>query len=359
MPPDYLKPHRVCLDASTACQLRCPSCPTTTRTIKANLGSGTLKFYDFREFLQRNPHVSDIELSNWGELFINPDLLAILQYAHEQKVSLSAENGVNFNHASDEIIQALVKYGFQRMTISLDGVEQDTYVTYRRRGKVARVIENIRLLNKYKQQYASELPRLRWQFIAFGHNQQDITPARALASELNMEFYLKLSWGDLYTEVFSPVTDKELIRRETGLQVADRKEYAKRYEKHYSGATCHQLWLQPRINFDGRLLGCSINYWDDFGNVFDKGLNNCLSSDKMMRTKRVLLGQQEVDDDIPCKRCDILKERQAAGNWVNEKDLIIEHQRQSKPRFSMASIMYRLTYRLRHWLKNERNKRDR
>jgi MoaA/NifB/PqqE/SkfB family radical SAM enzyme len=354
MQPDYLQPHTVCLDASTACQLRCPSCPTTTRTIKTHLDSGTLKFTDFREFLQANPYVRHVELSNWGELFINPDLLSILQYAHEQGVSLSAENGVNFNHASDEIIRALVQYRFRSMTVSIDGIEQDTYVTYRRRGNVDRVIRNIRLLNQYKRQYASKLPRLRWQFIAFGHNQQDIAQARALAAELNMEFFLKLSWEDLYTETFSPVTDQELVRQESGLHVADREEYAARYDSHYAGSTCYQLWLQPRINFDGRLLGCAINYWSDFGNVYDKGLSSCLAGDKMVRTKRVLLGQQPVTDDIPCSHCQVFNERQATGNWVNEKDLIIEHQRLSGPDSGIAASLRQLTSRLRqllrHWL---------
>jgi MoaA/NifB/PqqE/SkfB family radical SAM enzyme len=314
--PDDLQPLSVGLDASTACQLRCPSCPTAAGTIRQNLRSGVLRFADFRDFLQANPFVMHVELSNWGEMFVNPELLPILRHAHEQGVRLSAHNGVNFNHAREDVIEALVQYRFQGMTISIDGVEQDTYAAYRVRGHVERVLHNIRLLNGHKKRLGSDWPKLRWQFVAFGHNQHEIARARALAAELDMEFFLKLSWDDFYAAPFSPVTDRKLIREESGLQVADRNEYAERYGNHYVAATCRQLWVQPHINFDGRLLGCCINHWDDFGNVFEQGLSECLACDKVARTKRVLLGHEKVSSDIPCSRCKVFDHRRKTGNWV-------------------------------------------
>jgi hypothetical protein len=113
------------------------------------------------------------------------------------------------------------------------------------------------------------------------------------------------------------------------LQVANREEYVARYNSNYAGPTCYQLWLQPRINFDGRLLGCSINYREDFGNVFEQGLTSCLVSEKMQRTKRVLMGQAPVTDDIPCSHCQVFADRQATGNWVRQEDLVADHLRMS------------------------------
>ena len=69
------------LDASTVCQLRCPSCSTAKGLIDGNLGSKTLKFEDFKKIVDRNPWVRGIELSNWGEIFLNRDLLKIAEYA--------------------------------------------------------------------------------------------------------------------------------------------------------------------------------------------------------------------------------------------------------------------------------------
>ena len=85
--------HRIRLEAATICQLACPSCPTTQGVIKAQIGAGFLKFDQFRRIVDDNPRISEIELSNWGEIFLNPDIERIIEYAYRRNVALSAWNG--------------------------------------------------------------------------------------------------------------------------------------------------------------------------------------------------------------------------------------------------------------------------
>lgn len=74
------------LDASTVCQLKCPVCPTGTGiTVDSPVGKGFLLFDHFRHFVDNNRRIRFIELSNYGEIFLNPELLDILKYAHEKK----------------------------------------------------------------------------------------------------------------------------------------------------------------------------------------------------------------------------------------------------------------------------------
>jgi hypothetical protein len=42
--------RRIVLEASSFCQLRCPSCPTTAGSIYPAIGSSFLRFEDFRKF---------------------------------------------------------------------------------------------------------------------------------------------------------------------------------------------------------------------------------------------------------------------------------------------------------------------
>src|SRR5213593_2982475 len=93
--------HRIRLEASTICQLACPSCPTTQGIVKAQIGAGFLKFDHFRRIVDENPWVCEIELSNWGEIFLNPEIERIMAYAYRHNVALSARNGANFNHVKD------------------------------------------------------------------------------------------------------------------------------------------------------------------------------------------------------------------------------------------------------------------
>jgi len=71
-----IRPKKIRIDASTVCQLRCPSCPTSSNANQPFLGRGFLKLNDFQKILDDNPWISEVELSNFGEIFLNPELLA-------------------------------------------------------------------------------------------------------------------------------------------------------------------------------------------------------------------------------------------------------------------------------------------
>jgi MoaA/NifB/PqqE/SkfB family radical SAM enzyme len=317
----FARPSHVRLDASTACQLGCPGCPTAAGSIARVFGTGWLTLSDFQRFVGRQPWIRHVELSNWGEIFLNPELIGILRYAARRHIALSAMNGVNLNHASTTALEALVKYGMRKLSCSIDGASQETYATYRVKGHFDQVIGNIRVINRFKAQYRSQWPHLHWQFVVFGHNEHEIETARALAAELNMKFSLKLSWDDLYGHSFSPVRTPEIIRNASGLGVADRQEYEARFKKSYIADTCHELWLSPQVNFDGRLLGCTLNHWGDFGNVFAEGLSACLSNPAMTRAKNMLLGLEKAEPGLPCSACPVYHARALHHDWINLREL--------------------------------------
>lgn len=352
-----IQPRRIRLEASTACQLKCPSCPTASGETGKRLGVGFLKFDDFKRIVDENTWVAHIELSNWGEIFLNKDLMKIMKYAYEHNVALYATNGVNLNTVKEDTLKALVKYKFRKMTCSIDGASQETYSLYRVKGDFDVVIDNIKTINKWKAKYRSSYPILKWQFVAFGHNEHEITKAREMAEKLNMKFYLKLSWGDLYTTAFSPVKDADLIRKETGLGAASREEYQKKYGVDYMTRNCClELWRGPQINHDGKVLGCCINYWDDYGNVFKEGLRESLNNEKINYARDMLMGKRGARADIPCTRCKVYAGRRKNNDWVTDKE--IEESYYSSRKYVMLENKFlgaQLTKRLAHsWHKGKK-----
>jgi MoaA/NifB/PqqE/SkfB family radical SAM enzyme len=306
-----IRPAKIRLEASSFCQLRCPSCPTTAKAIHPAVGSGFLKLGDFQRLLDENPWVKDIELSNYGEIFLNPDLLEIMKYADERDVALRAENGANLNHVREDVLDGLVKYRFRSITCSIDGASSETYERYRVRGNFKNVIENIRRINALKPQYRSAYPKLSWQFVVFGHNEHEIPRAKELAAELGMRFKLKLSWDP----DFSPVRNHERVRREAG--AATRAEYRQRRGVDYMQRICDQLWDRPQINWDGKILGCCRNFWGDFGgNAFTDGLFNSINNEKIRYARNMLLGRKPERQDIPCTTCEIYLGMKAGGKWL-------------------------------------------
>jgi hypothetical protein len=50
-------------------------------------------------------------------------------------------------------------------------------------------------------------------------------------------------------------------------------------------------------------LGCCVNKWVALGNVFENGLTNCLQSKQFIELKRVLKGELNVNEKMPCFFC--------------------------------------------------------
>ena len=320
--PSRVLPRHIRLDAATACQLKCPACPTASGETGKRLGVGFLTVSDFKAIVDRNRWVSAIELSNWGEIFLNKDLPEIIRYAYERNVALYASNGVNLNTASEEALEALVRYKVRHLTCSIDGATQETYARYRVRGNLENVLANIRRINFWKGQYRSAHPRLTWQYVAFGHNEHEIGKARELAGDLGMDFYVKLSWGDLFTEPFSPVRDEKLIRRESALGVASREEFRQVYDRApFERKCCVELWTRPQVNVDGRVLGCSINYWADFGNAFRNGLEAAINSESLVYARAMLMGKAPAREGIACTTCSVYHGLRQTGHWIKGEDV--------------------------------------
>jgi len=271
-------PNNLRIEASSKCQLHCSGCCTGDGSNRA----GSV---------------------GWGEMFLNPDLTKIMEYAFLKKIRLTANNGTNLNNTTEQMIEGLVKYRSHSFRVSIDGATNPTYQTFRRGGNLEKVIRNIERVNHYKSVYHSKFPIMTWVFILFDHNVHEVPLAREMASKLNMGFMTAVN----FDESLPPIEDKERAQIECDSGIATREDFKERtgveFWRHY--APCSQLWEQPQINWDGKLLGCCANRFGDFGNVFESGLDTCLRSEKYLYAIEMLHGRRESRDDIPCVKCGI------------------------------------------------------
>lgn len=285
-----IEPTKARLEASTACQLRCPACPTTRGDVGRNLGTGLLKPDDFAEFLRLNPALRSIELSNYGEVFLNPDLIELLRLAYERDVRITFSNGVNINRVSEDVLEALVLYQVHHITCSIDGATQETYAQYRVGGSLSSVLTNLERLLDIKRRNNSDKPYLTWQFVIFEHNRHELEEARKLALAFDMKFVTKNDWR------------------------APKAESNHTFTFH---SPCLQLWESPQVNWDGRLLGCCVNCWQDFGgSAFESPLAELVNQESVAYARKMLRGEAEARPEIPCTRCGRYKKMLAGGDFV-------------------------------------------
>lgn len=304
----YCRPKRVCLDICTLCQLNCRDCYMRTRQIGAHtwpaptVGRGYLRFEQFKKFLDDNDFVTEIELANCGEMFLNPDLEKMMQYAFEKHVKLMAWTGVNMNTVSDRVLEALVKYAFVGLNVSIDGASDDVYCLYRRGGHFTTVINNIKKVLEYKKKYQATLPIIHWNYIVMDCTQdiREIRQAKKMAAELGIDILFRKT----YVDTFVP-DDPEAIERETGLvyRNVDLDNVAKRFNYAFPSTYCIQSFTMPRINWDGRLFGCCCNNDGWNINVFEMGLEKALSLPEVQYARQMLMNRVPVRPGGPCATC--------------------------------------------------------
>lgn len=308
---DKRLPHGIRLEASTLCQLNCKSCYMRIND-NGTMGKGYLKFENFKKLVDTSPYIQQIELANSGEIFLNPDLKSIIEYAHTKNVSLCAYGGCNFNDVSDDILRCLVNNEFAGLTISIDGASQSTYSAYRRNGNIDQVFDNLKKLIAIKKEQNSKYPRIVWQYIIMESSESDIVKAKEIAKTLGIPIFFKITWDQSYVP-----NNPNMIKKETGLDCITLQDYTDQHEESYL-SSCWELFEYPAINWDGRLLGCCRVYQDDFGiNVFDVGLEKALKSPQYKMAQKYLMNDIEIPQNtknIPCLHCPEL-------HFIKNKDI--------------------------------------
>ena len=173
---------------------------------------------------------------------------------------------------------------------------------------------------------------LRWQFVLFEHNKHELEAANSIANKLKMEFSIKLSWDKkLATKLDERGTIFSKSKRDSSTyQLHGTTEKLKAIiqelehkQKQFLKKICMQLWLQPQINWDGKILGCCVNYWGDYGNVFDfPDLFTAFGNDKIVYARRMSAGQVPKKEGIPCTACHHFKKRRREKDWITLSELI-------------------------------------
>ena len=312
-------PTSIRLDACTLCQLKCPACFRQTNPEYSKfIGEGYLKFKDFKKLVDENEFIKIIELSNSGEIFLNPELVDIIKYAYEKNIKLTAYNGVNLNYLTDEQADALVKYKFEGMTLSIDGASQETYKIYRVGGDYNQVINNIKKIIDLKVKYHTKYPEIIWKFIVFGHNEHEIPKAKEEAKKLGVD---KIEFSANYDKNYSPVKNIEFVKKETGIEHLDiNTNYIVRLKEYFNGRTCwffcKFLW-EPQINWNGEILGCCYKYVKKYfgGNIFKDGLLEALNNPQMIYAKNMITNKAIPNKNILCYNCPVYNAMKDSNIW--------------------------------------------
>jgi radical SAM protein with 4Fe4S-binding SPASM domain len=250
-PVQWGLPFTIAIEPTTACNLRCPECPSGLRSFTRP--TGNLKADFFRQTIDElHRELLYLIFYFQGEPYINPKFLEMVEYAHSKGIyTLTSTNGHFLNDAN---ARKTIESGLDRLIISVDGTTQETYESYRKEGNLDHVLQGARNVVKWKKQLNSKTPHIIFQFLVVKPNEHQIPEIYRLAQEIGVD-EVKLKTA----QVYDYANGNDLI--------PTQDQYA-RYRQQADGTWrvknellnhCWKLWHSCVITWDGLVVPCCFD----------------------------------------------------------------------------------------------------
>ena len=268
-------PHRMYIEVTDECNLRCPMC---TQTVL----SGPRRRISLETFSAVKPLLRYVELLHFtgcGETFLHPQILDMLEAVpHDQCKVRIITNGLLLDEATS---RRLVELGLQDLWISLDATDAPTFQKIRGSKLFHRVLDNVRTLSRIRRELGSTFPRIALNFVAQRSNIEQLPAFVKLAHELGADAvnvgFLQVYTRALLTEslyFYQELSDRfmgeaQQVAQELGIDIylpgffaeARAASSSKRSRKKELGANekCVEPYGFVFVHADGSLGPCCVN----------------------------------------------------------------------------------------------------
>lgn len=302
-------PYIIIVDPLNVCNLRCPLCPTGTGDLERK--QQRMEWDVFTKTIdQVAPYAYEVNLHNWGESLLHPRIFDMIRYVKSKNIATNMST--NFNRASDEKIDQLIKSGLEYLILSIDGISQETYVKYRVRGNANKVLGNVEKLIARRKELGSSTPYIEWQFILFEHNAHELDAARQMAEEMGVDRFRVIPPG-------VPILAQEPEKLKDDWFLKDENDRVEAFSGD-EPSSCFYLYRSLTTNPDGGTAPCCIVYGDknDFGDIKKEKVDEIWNNDMYQSARNLFReGGKGVTPTI-CDGCHIFKQRGKPAQPVSE-----------------------------------------
>ncbi len=279
-------PPALMLEPTNYCNLQCPMCPSGNGTLTRERGFMPWERYQkIIDGIYRK--IGLLILWNQGEPFLHPNFYDMLDYAYHKKLFTM----ISTNASLPLDLKRLEQAHPGKLIVSLDGISEDTYNSYRINGDYALVLDNLRAM--------ARIPSLRealvWQFIVMRQNEHEVSRAKAIARELKIRLELKTVQIYHPDEIhFLPSNPRYSRYKTKGGDFQIKTALLNR---------CRRMWTQPVINQDG---GFSICCYDKdlsipIGSIDTHSFDELWFGERMNRMRKQILTDRS---QLPiCRNC--------------------------------------------------------
>ncbi len=272
-------PLHLDIESVSVCNLKCPFCATTHKRW-GNDKQGYMDYALYKRIIDEGVEngLCAIKLSLRGEPLLHPELERMIEYAKERGV-MDVYFNTNAVLLTEEKFERLIDTRLDRISISIEGYNKETYEKFRVGAKFEQLFDNVSKLITIRKRKKS-LTQIRIQTV--------------LLDELKDEFNEYVNFWKNFADEVSYLDARE----ETNENKAADKVAA---------WACPFLWQRMTILYDGTLLPCLMHGIHDFssmqlGNVADSSIGDQWNGEKE-RQLRSLHKTGKSHNIQTCRQC--------------------------------------------------------
>jgi MoaA/NifB/PqqE/SkfB family radical SAM enzyme len=300
-------PYYYIIDICNVCNLRCPLCPTGNTKIARK--QDMLSLDQYKEIFNKvKDYALVVSIYNHGEPFLNPDAFAIIEHTKRNRVGTNASSNLTWPQPVD--VREIVRSGLDYLTVSLDGVTQESYEQYRVRGDIRNVFENMKALVAAKKELNSKTPFIEWQYIVFKHTEHEMEQARRMAEEIGVDMLRFVSPGVQPEDMHDKSLQEKWMPEnplfwERNPDVVEQRGYL--YEQ-----PCYYLYRSMFIYTGGGVTPCCFAHDTnhDFGNILTQSVPEIWNNHKY-RSARMLFSKKAPSEprlETLCDKCTVFRQ---------------------------------------------------
>jgi radical SAM protein with 4Fe4S-binding SPASM domain len=249
-PQNYIDeghPIHVDIEASSACNLKCPMCGRTAMAEKNPQFSRHFDFELYKRIVDEAVQIGVYSLKlNWrGEPLMNPHLVDMIKYAKQKGLEDVLMN-TNAVLLDENMSRRIIEAGLDNLAFSFDSPYKETYEEIRIGASYEQVLANIRRFHEIREEMGAMSPLIHCHMVMMPGNEA--------------------SFPD-YVELFKDIADiiafDDVIDRDAYTQVSNDTKFS-----------CSQLWQRIMIASDGSIASCCADgeIQTGLGNIKDTTL---------------------------------------------------------------------------------------
>lgn len=268
-------PPVISIELTNCCNLACPECASGSKTMTRSRG-----YIDpalFREIIRQfRPHQLMLNLHFQGEPMLHPEFFTLAGYA-KGIISTLHTNG---HFLGEENSLKLVKSGIRNVVVSVDGMDQTTYASYRINGNLETVLGGIKQLSSANRRNGSPLD-ITIQMLVNRLNEHQGSEAARFASENNVSLKLKSM------QVLDPSNSAKWMPSEKRFRRYDKINTI----RNRIPGRCARLWFNPVVTWDGFVVPCCFDKNADhiMGDLKKESFSSIWLNPKYMEFRKTVL----------------------------------------------------------------------